>query len=171
MEKIENCLYIVATPIGNLEELSPRAQYILSNVDLIACEDTRVTKKLFSLLGLKQDKDFISYQNYNEEQKSQDIIDIIIKGDYKKDKIKNNIFHYKNDGNVNIYMVASEIKNFLDSHITITPISYKQFNFKAKRPEITSLLTTEYQFNFNKSIRYWKESLRSCLKHYLNLEK
>ena len=77
---LNNALYIVATPIGNIQDITLRALDVLKNAQVIACEDTRVTKKLFSLLGIKQDKTFISYQNYNEEQKSQDIIDIITQG-------------------------------------------------------------------------------------------
>ncbi|MEQ1726175.1 MAG: 16S rRNA (cytidine(1402)-2'-O)-methyltransferase [Sphingopyxis sp.] len=47
-------LYIVATPIGNLGDLSPRAQAILSAADVVACEDTRVTGKLMHLFGIKR---------------------------------------------------------------------------------------------------------------------
>ena len=78
MEKIENCLYIVATPIGNLEELTPRAQYILSNVDLIACEDTRVTVKLLS--HFKISKPLVSCHKFNETTASNKLVEEIKSG-------------------------------------------------------------------------------------------
>ena len=71
-------LYLVATPIGNLQEVSPRTIEILSSVDLIACEDTRVTGKLLNLLGLK--KDLISLREHNEVSVSNDLIEKIKKG-------------------------------------------------------------------------------------------
>ena len=78
MEKIESCLYIVATPIGNLEELSPRAQYILSNVDLIACEDTRVTIKLLSHFNIS--KPLVSCHKFNESTASLKLVEEIKEG-------------------------------------------------------------------------------------------
>lgn len=78
MEKIENCLYIVATPIGNLEELTPRAQNILSNVDLIACEDTRVTVKLLS--HFKISKPLVSCHKFNETTASNKLVEEIKSG-------------------------------------------------------------------------------------------
>lgn len=45
-------LFVVATPIGNLEDLSPRARRVLAEVDVIACEDTRVTRKLLAAFGV-----------------------------------------------------------------------------------------------------------------------
>ena len=56
-------LYIVATPIGNLEDLSPRAAATLGMVDFIAAEDTRVTLRLLNHLGLK--KPMLSYYQHN----------------------------------------------------------------------------------------------------------
>ena len=74
---LRNGLYIISTPIGNLQDISPRAIDILRQADIIACEDTRVTKKLFSLLGLPLNKKFIKYEDHSEEKQSQDIIDLI----------------------------------------------------------------------------------------------
>ena len=71
-------LYLVATPIGNLQEVSPRTLEVLSSVDLIACEDTRVTGKLLSLFGLK--KNLVSLREHNEVSVSQDLINKIKSG-------------------------------------------------------------------------------------------
>lgn len=77
---LTNGLYVVATPIGNLSDISKRAIEILQEAEVIACEDTRVSRKLFSLLGLPMNKKFITYQDHNEEDQSQNIIDIINEG-------------------------------------------------------------------------------------------
>lgn len=76
---MQNGLYIVATPIGNLGDLSPRAAETLANADVIACEDTRIAKKLFALLNISTaGKKFIVYQNYNEEDEAQKIINLAV---------------------------------------------------------------------------------------------
>lgn len=70
-------LYVVATPIGNLADLSDRARAILDRVDLVACEDTRTTGLLFARLGMK--RKLIAYHNHNEaaaaEQIAQQVAD------------------------------------------------------------------------------------------------
>jgi 16S rRNA (cytidine1402-2'-O)-methyltransferase len=58
-------LAVIATPIGNLGDLSPRAARMLQNADILACEDTRVTRKLLSLTGLRTSAKFIPYHDHN----------------------------------------------------------------------------------------------------------
>ncbi|MCY7361678.1 MAG: hypothetical protein LH629_06360, partial [Ignavibacteria bacterium] len=65
-------LYIVSTPIGNLEDISFRAINVLKNVDLIACEDTRVTNFLLQQYGIKNKT--ISYYSHVELSKLDYII-------------------------------------------------------------------------------------------------
>ncbi|QNO18127.1 16S rRNA (cytidine(1402)-2'-O)-methyltransferase [Caproicibacterium amylolyticum] len=65
-------LYIIGTPIGNLGDLSPRAVKILSSVDFIAAEDTRVTLKLLTHFGIK--KPLISYFEHNKMERGEIIL-------------------------------------------------------------------------------------------------
>ncbi|OHA67250.1 MAG: 16S rRNA (cytidine(1402)-2'-O)-methyltransferase [Candidatus Wildermuthbacteria bacterium RIFCSPHIGHO2_02_FULL_47_12] len=69
-------LYIVATPIGNLEDFTFRALRILKEADVILCEDTRVTKKL--LAHYKVDKPLLSYHQHSKEDKRQEILDLLL---------------------------------------------------------------------------------------------
>ena len=72
------CLYLVASPIGNLGDFTDRGKKVLSDCDLIACEDTRVTKKLLSHLELS--KPMISYREENEKKQSEFLAGEISKG-------------------------------------------------------------------------------------------
>ncbi|QKN23042.1 16S rRNA (cytidine(1402)-2'-O)-methyltransferase [Caproicibacterium lactatifermentans] len=72
-------LYIVGTPIGNLSDFSPRAVQVLSSVDFIAAEDTRVTLKLLTHFGIK--KPLISYFEHNKWQRGGGILDRIAAGE------------------------------------------------------------------------------------------
>ena len=62
----EGCLYLVATPIGNLADLSPRAVEVLKLSDIVACEDTRVTRKLLNHVGIRRTT--LSYREENEKK-------------------------------------------------------------------------------------------------------
>lgn len=71
-------LYIVATPIGNLADITKRAVDTLSSVDAILCEDTRVTLKLLSSLGIK--KSLVSYHQHSDAKKSNEILQMLADG-------------------------------------------------------------------------------------------
>lgn len=72
-EIVKGVLYVVATPIGNLSDLSERGKKVLSEVDFIAAEDTRVTGKLLMCIGAPK-KPLISYHEHNKREKGEEII-------------------------------------------------------------------------------------------------
>ncbi len=78
-EQLEPALYLVPTPIGNLDDITLRALKILSNVDIIACEDTRNTSMLLRQYSISNYK-LESYFEHNEKQKAQYLIDKIKQG-------------------------------------------------------------------------------------------
>jgi 16S rRNA (cytidine1402-2'-O)-methyltransferase len=71
-------LYLIATPIGNLEDITHRAVRLLGEVDVIACEDTRHTKKLLNHYGIKTRT--ISYHEHNERERSMELIERLKSG-------------------------------------------------------------------------------------------
>lgn len=71
-------LYVVATPIGNLEDISYRAVRVLKEADLIACEDTRHTAKLLHHYGI--DKPTVSYHEHNEVARAEELVTKLIAG-------------------------------------------------------------------------------------------
>jgi len=71
-------LYLVATPIGNLSDITHRALQVLRDVSLIACEDTRHTRKLLQHYGV--DTKTISYHEHNEQQRATELIDLLKQG-------------------------------------------------------------------------------------------
>lgn len=106
-------LYLVATPIGNLEDITLRALKVLEKVDVIAAEDTRHTLKLLNFYAIT--KPLISYHRHNEEVKS----DVLI------DKLKNgeNIALVTDAGTPGISDPGEEIvKKAIENNIEIIPI-------------------------------------------------
>ncbi len=72
-------LYIVATPIGNLDDITFRAVDTLKSVDVVACEDTRHTLKLLNHYGIK--KPLLSCRSHNEEEAARKIASVLAKGE------------------------------------------------------------------------------------------
>jgi 16S rRNA (cytidine1402-2'-O)-methyltransferase len=71
-------LYLVATPIGNLKDITFRAVEILRTVDLIACEDTRHTRKLLNHFEI--DNELVSYHEHNELERAPELLDKLLAG-------------------------------------------------------------------------------------------
>ncbi len=74
----KGALYVVGTPIGNLSDITERAKSVLSQVDFVAAEDTRVSGKLLSVLGIKNN--FVSYHEHNKAQAGGAIVEKLQSG-------------------------------------------------------------------------------------------
>lgn len=110
---MKGILYIVATPIGNLEDITLRALRILKEVDLIAAEDTRQTLKLLNHFEIS--KPLISYHRHNEEIKSDILIEKLNNGE--------NIAIVSDAGTPGICDPGEEIiKKAIEEEISVIPI-------------------------------------------------
>ena len=106
-------LYLVATPIGNLDDITLRAIKVLQNVDIIAAEDTRHSLKLLNHLNIS--KPLISYHRHNEEIKSDLLINNLLEG--------KNIAIISDAGTPVISDPGQEIvKVAIENNIKVTPI-------------------------------------------------
>jgi len=76
---VKGTLYVIATPIGNLDDISSRALKVLSDCDLIAAEDTRITKKILTRYNIVNR--MISYNDYNEIKKTEKLIESLMAGE------------------------------------------------------------------------------------------
>ena len=75
MKLFSNHLYIVSTPIGNLDDITLRALEVLKKTDIILCEDTRHSIKLLSHYKIK--KELVSYHKFNEKKNFQTSLNIL----------------------------------------------------------------------------------------------
>lgn len=111
-----NKLYLIPTPIGNINEVSKRSLELFSSINIFLCEDTRVTKKLFDLLNIeRKNKRFISYHKFNETKRINEVLDIIK---------ENNVALVSDAGAPTIndpgYII---VKSCIEKNIEIAPIS------------------------------------------------
>lgn len=77
--RVAGTLYIVSTPIGNLEDITQRALQVLGQVELIACEDTRHTRKLLNHFGINSPT--VSYHDHNERERSVELLRRLTSGE------------------------------------------------------------------------------------------
>lgn len=77
--KLENALYVMATPIGNLGDITMRALHILNEVDFVICEDTRITVRLLEAYKIKEKK-LLTYNDHCDEKTRKKISDLLAKG-------------------------------------------------------------------------------------------
>ncbi|OGM14422.1 16S rRNA (cytidine(1402)-2'-O)-methyltransferase [Candidatus Woesebacteria bacterium RIFCSPLOWO2_01_FULL_39_23] len=155
---MQGTLYIVATPIGNLEDITLRAIRILSEVDIILAEDTRVTKKLLYSINDKwpmlNDK-LISYHQQSDEKKKFEILHLLVQG--------KNIALVSDAGTPGISDPGNELIDFIlgnDPHVKIVPIPGPS--------AITTALSVS-GFNTNKFIflGFWPKKKQNKLVSYL----
>ncbi|MGB2457237.1 MAG: SAM-dependent methyltransferase, partial [Candidatus Puniceispirillaceae bacterium] len=73
-------LAVIATPIGNLGDLSPRAAEWLQKADILACEDTRMTRKLMTLTGLCTAAKFMPYHDHNGQKMRPKLLEALQNG-------------------------------------------------------------------------------------------
>jgi 16S rRNA (cytidine1402-2'-O)-methyltransferase len=77
---VPGALVVCPTPIGNVEDLTPRVRQALEQADIVACEDTRRSGRLFERLGIKAPR-LVSYHEHNEDQRSLQLAQRIERGD------------------------------------------------------------------------------------------
>jgi len=73
-------LYVIATPIGNMEDISYRAVRVLSEVDALACEDTRVTRKILDRYGVARPPAMFAHHEHNEASSTRGILKLLEEG-------------------------------------------------------------------------------------------
>jgi 16S rRNA (cytidine1402-2'-O)-methyltransferase len=178
MEK--GTLYLVATPIGNLEDITYRAVRILNEVDLIAAEDTRQTLKLLNHLNIS--KKLISYHRHNEDVKTDNLISQLLEG--------KNIAVVTDAGTPGISDPGEEVvKEAIKNNIQVVPIpgacalinaliasglDTKEFSFyaflplnnKLRKAKFEEMIADEKTVIFYEAPHRIKETLKEVLKYF-----
>ena len=142
-------LYIVATPIGNLKDITLRALEVLTDVDLILCEDTRVTRKLLSCYNIKTPLE--SYHQHSKLKKTTYILNLLKKG--KK------LALVSDSGTPGISDPGNELINFLIQRIPDLEIAPPLNISRASCGILFTLLDLEVGFSVCTSNKRQKEKI------------
>ncbi|XMB67632.1 16S rRNA (cytidine(1402)-2'-O)-methyltransferase [Mycoplasmatota bacterium zrk1] len=172
----KSTLYLVSTPIGNLEDITFRAVNVLNNVDLIFCEDTRVTQKLLNHLNIK--KKVYSYHEHNKESQGTFILSLLKEGknialvsDAGMPIISDPGFEIvkKALDNFNVVPIPganAALTALIASGIAPKPFTYYGFldhKQSKKKSELTNLKEIEHTIIFYESIHRIKKTLSIML--------
>ncbi len=135
-------LYIVATPIGNLEDISLRAIRVLKQADILACEDTRHTRKLLTHFNITEKK-LLSYHNFNEAKQSHALVEEIKSGkrvalvsDAGTPSVSDPGFfliRLINEHNLPIFPIPGP--SALTAALSVSPIPINRFHFEGFLPQ------------------------------------
>jgi len=173
-------LYVVATPIGNLNDMTKRAIEVLENVDIILCEDTRHSLKLLNHYHIK--KRLISYHKFNEEQRTKEIIEKLENNDIalitdagtpcisdpgyilvKEAKEKN--FEVLGVGGISAVITALSVSGINTDHFTFlgffprTTKEKLEFINKMKDSKVTTFIIYESPKRIIKTLEFLKENI------------
>ena len=151
-------LYVVGTPIGNLNDITFRALDVLKNVDYIACEDTRQSLKLLNHYDIK--KKLVAYHKFNENNKSDPIIDDLRKGmdiaiitDAGTPCISDPgyiLIKKAHENNINVIAIPGA--SAVVSSLSVSGLDTKQFSFIGFLPKENSKIKEEINKMLNSSI-------------------
>ena len=132
---METCLYLVATPIGNLDDITFRALEILKKVDIVACEDTRKTSRLLSHFKIK--KKLVSLHQHNEKNKTEFLIKKLLNG---------NLIAFVSDAGTPAISDpgAFLVKQALEQKIKVSPIPGSSSITSAF--SVSGIQTTQFKF-------------------------
>ena len=183
-EKIQNGLYIIATPIGNLGDITIRSLKILSCVDVILCEDTRISKKLTNKYGLKNQ--LKPFHKFNSKKLSPVIIKELQSGqsmalisdagtplisDPGSDLVKNCL-----ENNIKVFSIpgpSAPIASYILSNFSENSFLFRGFFPKQKKDaikEVEIINKTNYPIIYFESPRRILKTLILLLGHYGDCE-
>lgn len=168
-------LFVVATPIGNLADISQRAMDTLKSVDLVAAEDTRHSRKLFTSLGIQSQ--LVSLHDHNERARSDSLVsrleageDIALISDAGTPMISDPGFHFiRAAQDAGIQVVPMPGPSALISALSVSGLPANRFYFQGFLPEKQAARKTALEdlANINETLVFYESGKRmiACLEN------